>query len=78
MKMLFEIDDYKVEIKAFNTVMKDQSTDIATMNFVNLISLLAGEAQKSYREKDLGGLEKMAGRVSDQTFKALKKLGLYD
>lgn len=76
--MIFEIGNYKVEIKAHNMDLKDEKTDESTMNFLNLISLLAGEARGSYREKGLVGLERTAGKVADDVYRALKKLGLYD
>lgn len=76
--MIFEIEDFKVEIKAHHMVNKSMKTEEAMKYFINVIAMLASEASKGYKEEGADALSDWARRIANETHNSLRKLGFYD
>lgn len=74
--MLFKIDGYEIDIKAHKDY-KIRNNKRDTLDFLNWISMLAGEASKRYKSDCYDYLAKNAKKTSDDIFQQLKNLGVY-
>lgn len=71
------IDGYEVEIKV-KANYDTKASKFTTQNFLNDLSILAGEARRSFERSELNALSDWANRVSKDIFDELKKQGVYN
>lgn len=76
--MIFEIDHNKVDIKVYNLIGEKLPVEKATMDLVNLISILATAASKHYKATGYDALAEMAERVGNETYRQLAACGCYE
>ena len=75
--MKCHIDNYEIDIKVKGLCNETRNNKADTMYFMNLISLLASNAEENYRNKGADALAEQAGKCSDEIYEQLKAMNCY-
>ena len=73
--MKISIGDYEVEI---NATRKEGPNKEDTIYFLNQLSILASEAEKSFKAEGYKALAEDAHIIAEDIYNALSDLGIYD